>query len=85
MTDERASQLSRLREWNAIEQAEAQREMLRARRMEQEQAEAIKKKDEVMTRAAAELRHAYSALKNGGRIDPGLVERAIQMLERGTS
>jgi hypothetical protein len=55
-----------------------------ARRLEQEQAEKLKKQDEVMTKAAAELRHAFRAIRFGGKIDPGLVERAIQMLERAT-
>lgn len=37
------------------------------------------------TRASAELRHAYgNAETMGQRIDPGLVARAIQILERAT-
>lgn len=37
-------------------------------------------------RAAAELRHAYrNASLTGQRIDPNLVSRAIEILERATS
>jgi len=79
MTDERRERLGRYHEngsLSPLERREILDEMDRARASEAAMSA-------TMTRAAAELRHAYRSVGEGCQIDPGLVARAIEMLERG--
>jgi len=79
MTDERYTELhTKTAPFLRVEENEVMVELARARTSEKALAKAS-------TRAAAELRHAYAAVGLGQAIDPNLVARAIELLERSTT